>query len=340
MPGLTAATGIGTVANGTGMLGVTLLIFAGALVVLGALALVLSQTLGHRWMLNRRMARFGGETDPSRLTVPNIRRQREGEKSGPLQRILAFTPFGAEVKAQLRAAGSPMSRGTFATMSAVLAAVGYLGTTVARLDGPVVLLSALVAGLVLPRLGLAFLVARRKHKFLVLFPDTIDLMIRSLRSGFPVDEAITAVGDEMPDPIGLEFKGVADRLRLGQTLESALFEAAERIDLPDFNFFTISLAVQRETGGNLTETLANLADILRRRLQMRLKVKAMSAEARTSAMIIGALPFVLAGALFASNPEYVLSLFQDPRGRLIVFIALASESLGIFTMIRMARFRI
>lgn len=191
-----------------------------------------------------------------------------------------------------------------------------------------------------PRLLAAILVARRRARFLLQFPDSIDLMIRSLRAGLPVDEAIVTVGSEGGDAVAPEFRRVAERLAVGQTLEDSLWLSARRLALPDFDFFIICLTVQRETGGKLTETLANLSDILRRRLQMRLKVRAMSAEARTSAGIIGSLPFILAAALYFANPSYLAGLFDDPRGQMIVLAGLTSEAIGIFTMIRMARFRI
>ncbi|MCW5750509.1 MAG: type II secretion system F family protein, partial [Alphaproteobacteria bacterium] len=122
--------------------------------------------------------------------------------------------------------------------------------------------------------------------------------------------------------------------------EEMLWATARRIDSPDFKFFVISLSVQRETGGNLAEALQNLSDILRRRRQMRLKVRALSSEARASAYIIGSLPFVMFMLLMLVNAGYVTQLFTDPRGMILVGIGLFSMLIGVVVMFKMVRFEI
>lgn len=153
-------------------------------------------------------------------------------------------------------------------------------------------------------------------------------------------ESIATVGREMEDPVGVEFRRIADGVRFGQQLEEVLWETAKRLSLPEFNFFVISLSVQRETGGNLGETLANLSDILRRRKQMKLKIKAMSSEARASAMILGSLPFVMFGIVYAMNPSYASELFTDPRGMMMAAAGVTSMMIGIGVMAKMVRFEI
>jgi tight adherence protein B len=123
-------------------------------------------------------------------------------------------------------------------------------------------------------------------------------------------------------------------------LEEALWDTARRLDTPEFKFFVISLSVQRETGGNLAETLDNLGEILRRRLQMQLKIKAMSSEARASAYIIGSLPFVMFGILMIMSPAYIMVLFTDPRGMFIIGIGLTTMLLGVLVMAKMVKFEI
>ena len=173
-----------------------------------------------------------------------------------------------------------------------------------------------------------------------LFPDAIDLMVRGLRSGLPVIESVAAAGRELADPVGTEFRRIADAVRFGQALEDAMWDTAARLDTPEFKFFVISLAVQRETGGNLAETLGNLSDILRRRRQMRLKIKAMSSEARASAMILGSLPFIMFAIIYLMNPGYEAMLFTDPRGRIMLFGGLLLMGAGIAVMRKMVRFEI
>lgn len=165
-------------------------------------------------------------------------------------------------------------------------------------------------------------------------------MVRGLKSGLPISETIINVGEEMPDPVGIEFRNIADAVRLGTTMDDALWDVAKRLDLPEFRFFTISLAVQRETGGNLGETLANLGDILRKRLTMRAKVKAMSSEARASAYIIGSLPFIMFGILMLMNPEYVMLLVTDPRGIMMTGVGFVMLGMGVGVMCKLVRFDI
>jgi tight adherence protein B len=196
------------------------------------------------------------------------------------------------------------------------------------------------AGIGMPHIAVGYLANKRTNRFITLLPDAIDLIVRGLKSGLPVTECIEASAAEISDPVGTEFRNVADRVRFGVLLEDALWETAERLDIPEFKFFAISLSVQKETGGNLAETLANLSDILRRRKQMKLKIKAMSSEARASAYILGSMPFLMFGILFFVNNSYVMMLFSDPRGQIVAVIGLVLLVMGIGTMFKMVRFEI
>ncbi|MAN79203.1 MAG: pilus assembly protein TadB [Rhodospirillaceae bacterium] len=222
-------------------------------------------------------------------------------------------------------------------LAAAVFAVLYL---VLHLHPGMSVLSALAAGLLLPHMVVSMMATRRQNRFNNLFPDAIDLMVRGLRSGLPVTECIKAVGREMADPVGIEFRRVTDEVRFGAKINEALWAAAHRLDMPEFKFFVVSLSVQQETGGNLAETLANLSDILRRRRQMRLKIKAMSSEAKASAMILGSLPFIMFCIIYMMNPDYESLLFTDPRGQFILGAGLVTMAMGIFVMSRMVRFEI
>ena len=184
------------------------------------------------------------------------------------------------------------------------------------------------------------LIKRRQTKFLNFFPDAIDLMVRGIKSGLPISESITNVGTEIQDPVGEEFRIITDAVKFGRPMEEAMWEAANRLDLQEFKFFTISLAVQAETGGNLAETLNNLGDVLRGRRQLKLKIKALSSEAKASAIIIGALPFVMGGMIYLVNPDYIMKLFLDPRGHVMLGIGLCSFILGVGAMIKLVKFEI
>ncbi len=198
----------------------------------------------------------------------------------------------------------------------------------------------LIGGLALPHIVVGYLGKRRQNKFIAHFPDAIDLMTRGLKSGLPIGESIKTAGEEVPDPVGIELRRVTDAVRLGSKMEEVLFETAERLDLQDFKFFTVSLAIQSETGGNLSETLANLSGVLRGRRQLKLKIKAMSSEAKASAYIIGCLPFVVGFFLYLVNADYVSKLFIDPRGNVLLAIGMTSFIVGITVMVKMVKFEI
>ncbi|MBP2301109.1 type II secretion system F family protein [Azospirillum picis] len=196
---------------------------------------------------------------------------------------------------------------------------------------------ALAVGLFAGRQILAFLTHRRTIRFLDHLPDAIDLVVRATRAGVPVSEAIVAAGQETEEPVRSEFRRVADAVSIGVDLKDALREAALRIRLPDFDFFVVALIVQRETGGQLAETLGNLSDILRKRKDMRLKVKALTAEGRMSAYIVTSLPFVTGGMIFAIDPSYMLILFRDPVGHMLLLGAAGCLGAGTFAIGRMTR---
>jgi tight adherence protein B len=177
-------------------------------------------------------------------------------------------------------------------------------------------------------------------RFIGLFPEAIDLMVRALRAGLPVTEAIINAGQEIGDPVGAEFRGIEAGMRLGRDLDSLLWDIAKRISAPEFRFFIIALSVQRETGGNLAETLNNLSEVLRRRRAMRAKARAMASEARASTMILGSLPIVVTIILSFSSPTYIAPLFTDVRGLMLVGVAVSMLLTGIGVMVKMARFEI
>lgn len=192
----------------------------------------------------------------------------------------------------------------------------------------------------LPHMVVNFFIKRRTGQFNAKFPDAIDLLVRGLRSGLPVTETLGVVAHEVPGPVGAEFKGIVERIRIGRTMEEALQETADRLGIAEFNFFCITLAIQRETGGNLAETLSNLGDVLRKRSQMKLKIRAMSSESKASAYIVGSLPFIVFGMIWWINPEYVGGFFTDDR---LIAIGLGGAvwmSLGAFIMAKMVSFEI
>lgn len=199
---------------------------------------------------------------------------------------------------------------------------------------------ALFAGLGIPHFLVGRFIKKRMKKFNQHFPEAIELLVRGLRSGLPVSETLGVVANEIEGPVGVEFQGVLDKMRIGRTMDEALEETSKRLDTPEFKFFIITLAIQRETGGNLAETLSNLATVLRQRLQMKLKIKAMSSESKASAYIVGSLPFIVFGMIWMINPEYIGDFFIDERLMVAGLGGLLWMSIGVFMMAKMVNFEI
>lgn len=197
-----------------------------------------------------------------------------------------------------------------------------------------------VLGAGLPHFMVSFFVKRRLSAFNAKFPDGIELLVRGLRSGLPVAETLGVVASEVPGPVGSEFRSVVERMKIGRTMEEALQVTANKLGTAEFQFFVITLAIQRETGGNLAETLSNLADVLRKRSQMKLKIKAMSSESKASAYIVGSLPFIVFGLIWSINPEYLANFFIDDRLIITGLGGMVWMSIGGFIMAKMVNFEI
>jgi tight adherence protein B len=202
------------------------------------------------------------------------------------------------------------------------------------------LFGGLLLGAGLPHFVISFLIAKRLKMFTANFPDAIELLVRGLKSGLPVGETLGMVAKEIPGPVGEEFKMVTEKIKIGKTMEDALQETADRMGTAEFQFFVITLAIQRETGGNLAETLANLADVLRKRAQMKLKIRAMSSESKASAYIVGSLPFFVFGMVWTVNPKYLGGFFYEPRLMVAGMVGIVWMSIGGFIMAKMVNFEI
>ena len=245
------------------------------------------------------------------------------------------------LRARINQAGLNATLNHYFLVCLIVAAIGtFFFTKLIGLPLLAGLLFGFAKGLTLPHVVLGRLVAMRRAKFLGKFPESMDLMVRGLKSGLPVSETLKTVGSEMEDPIGIEFKRIVSDLGVGRQMEEALWRCADRIGVPEFRFFVVCIAVQRETGGNLGETLENLSDILRKRRAAKLKVRALSAEARFSALLIGSLPFIMLGILYLVNPGYIATLWTDPRGIVMLSIGGTWMAIGFGTMAKMIRFEI
>lgn len=263
--------------------------------------------------------------------------QASGQGANSLSNLM---PRREQMELRLRRTGKDwtVSQYMFASMALFVVMAGAL--LVLRAPFMLAALIGVMAAVGLPYMVTGRLIKRRVTAFNTRFPDAIDLLVRGLKSGLPVTETFQVVSQELPGPVGEEFKGVVERIRIGNTMEAALQESAEMLGTPEFQFFCITIAIQRETGGNLAETLGNLSDVLRKRAQMKLKIRAMSSEAKASAYIVGALPFFVFGIVWSMNPEYLSGFFHEERLIITGLGGLVWMSIGAFIMSRMISFEI
>ena len=287
----------------------------------------------------KRMEKVAKLGTPYEEAVKKSLRRDRGEV-GFLERYFGrFIPRRDVLERRLARTGRNISLGRFAAscflVGLVVFAIFYL---VIGLGWLIALVNGVGLGLWLPQFVIRVLGDIRVGRFMKNFPEAIDLMVRGLRSGLPISESINAVSGELKPPISTEFAKVSHSIHMGEALEPALWEVTKRIDAPEYKFLIIALAIQRETGGNLAETLSNLADILRKRAQLKLKIKALSSEARASAWIIGSLPFIMFGMLLFLNYDYMSLLFTDPRGMILIGLGLTMVIMGVVVMAKMVRF--
>ncbi len=312
----------------------------GLLLFVGLLgALLYQMAFGPRARLRKRMAAVvgtPGKQKNGRLAVQQKKRQiklkdrDETRKKSYAQRL-------AEEIAQ---AGLSWSIRKYIVFSIILAATGGVAYKLADLPTVGLLPAILTMGLGAPKFYLSRRRKKRVERFIALFPDALDIITRGIKSGLPVGECINVIGREMPDPVGTEFRLLAESQRMGVSLDEALRRATERVPNAELRFFAIVLTIQQQTGGNLADTLQKLSDVLRARKRMREKVKAMSSEAKASASIIGSLPFAVSGLLSLVAWEYIRLLFTTNAGNGFMVIGFVIMGIGIFVMKQMINFEI
>jgi tight adherence protein B len=195
-------------------------------------------------------------------------------------------------------------------------------------------------GLGLPMLVLSTLAKRRKKQFLSTLPDALEVMVRGLKAGLPVNEALAMIGREFKGPIAKEFAIVTDEQAAGFSLAEALERCAHRMPMQEMHMLAIAISIQAQTGGSLSETLQNLSDVIRARFKLKRKVQAMTSEAKASAGIIGSLPFLLSSAIAAIAPDYMLPMWDTRLGNLMIAGALCWLTIGILVMAKMIHFRV
>ncbi|MDX8493406.1 type II secretion system F family protein [Mesorhizobium sp. VK22B] len=244
------------------------------------------------------------------------------------------------LRAQIRQAGMTVSIERFYIYSVIC---GIVLTFLAYLAGAplLVLPGALLAGAFgLPRWFVSFRRARRVKAFLEEFPNALDIIVRAVKSGLPLNDAIRLIANESPEPVRAEFRRIVDSQQMGLSIPDATLRMSETMPCTEAGFFGIVIQIQSQAGGNLSEALGNLSRVLRDRKKMKAKVQALSMEAKASAVIIGALPFVVAFLVYLSSPNYIMPLFTTSVGNLILGCSGVWMSIGILVMRKMMNFEV
>jgi tight adherence protein B len=280
--------------------------------------------------------RAGRETaDAAQKRAKNIAAQLKD-----IEKNQARTKEKPTMRRRLEQAGFPSA--TARTYWIICGVIGALtaGSCLVSHQTPLVTAMALFAmSFGLPRWVLSFLTNRRRKKFTNEFANAIDVIVRSVKSGLPTNEALRIVAKESPDPVGTEFTRLVEGSKVGVTLEQGLKRMFDSMPTPEVGFFSIVMTIQSRSGGNLSEALGNLASVLRDRKRLEGKVRAMSSEAKASAMIIGSLPPGVMGLVYLTTPSYITLLFTEKMGNLMLAGCVTWMTIGILVMRKMINFK-
>jgi len=320
-----------------------MLILALILVLLGGAGIVFAlQENAQRKVRNRRLESLKERHGMGNVIETQLRKITAAHNAGgKIENGFAqLMPNSEVLRRRLEMTGRDWTIGQYLMASGIVVAITWALLLMKGTGIVTTIFLGLIAGFLVPHMVVSHLAKKRKAKFITRFPDAIELLVRGLRSGLPISETMGVVASEVPGPVGSEFRAVADRMKIGRTMEASLQETADKLQTAEFQFFVVSLAIQRETGGNLAETLGNLAEVLRKRMQMKLKINAMSSESKASAYIIGSLPFIVFGLIYYINPAYMGTFFTDQR---LIYAAIGGGiwmSIGVFIMAKMINFEI
>lgn len=245
------------------------------------------------------------------------------------------------LKAMLQQAGMQnVTVKQFMMFSAIFTVIALAICLILGLSPIVMVMVGITAFLGLPRMFLKNRINNRQKKFLEEFPDVLEAMVRLLKAGMPVGEAISMAGKEFTGPVGEEMLMIYDAQSIGVSMPDAVNEAAVRMPITEMQMFATGISIQAQTGASLSEVLMNLSGVIRARFRLKRKVKALSSEAKSSAMIIGALPVVIGGGLFALNPDYIGLLFSTVPGKICMIGSAFWMSCGVMVMKIMINFKI
>lgn len=298
---------------------------------------------GRKTEADKRVARVTAQNARAKVSAKRAGRdevQRRKQLQDQLKELEEQRKENAKltVKLRIERAGLSMEVRTFYILSAVTGAAVTLIILMSGLSFLPALLGGFAAGFGLPRWVLGFLIRRRQNAFSEEFANAIDVIVRGVKAGLPVNDCLRIVAQESAPVVAEEFREVVEGQKVGVTLDEGLRRVYERMPLQEVNFFMITLSIQQKSGGNLSEALGNLSRVLRDRKKMRGKIVAMSQEAKSSAAIIGVLPPGVTALLYLVSPDYISILFTTLPGNMIIGASVVWMGIGIFVMRRMINF--
>ena len=277
---------------------------------------------------------------PSRGAVPRSTQIRKQHVQDTIKNIEAKQKLRKRVRLRIRLvrAGLSMKPRTYYLLSCLTGTLGGFIVLVTGSSPLVSLIAAFACGFGLPRWFLSRMIKRRQAKFLYEFANSIDIIVRGIKSGLAFSDCMQIIAGESPEPVRSEFAELVEQQKVGVPLSDAFERMYERMPLQEVNFFAIVIAIQNQIGGNLAEVLSNLAQVLRDRYRVEAKVRAFSAEAKASAVIIGALPPCVILAMFFTSPDYISILWHDKLGNIMLIGSAVWMFLGVLVMRKMINF--
>lgn len=312
------------------------------MVSIGAAGFALAPVFSGSSRADKRRKAFQGDIAANRQSGQS-ERNRDARRKNVQQALKAQNDAlektrKVDLQGRLFQAGMSLSTGAFIRNSVIMGVIIAVVCLVLQVPPLFCAIFGLAGGYVVPRWYVAHRRKQYQNKFLDELPNAVEAIVRGVKTGLPLNDSIRIIAKEVKEPVRSEFARVIDQQAVGKSMQEAVQILYDRVPLPEVNFFIVVITVQQQAGGNLSEALGNLSRVLRNRKKMKGKVKAMSAEAKTSAGIIGSLPFIMAGLVSMVTPGYLLPLVDNPIGLIILGASALWMGMGVFIMSRMIQF--